>query len=160
LEFDAISIRPNVKEPGGGYYFLPGNPNGPQWGFGCHGTDGIPRAPFGTGPDILIPLGRCVGNGVTVGHLMNYAYGSPWRFGSSLPVWAMGEAQQYGDMFQIEAAAEKPASTTTAQLRQMLQSLLANRFNLRIHSESQEVPGYALHTSKGGLKLHTVSGEI
>jgi uncharacterized protein (TIGR03435 family) len=161
LEFDAVSIRPNVKEPGGGYYFTDSSPNGPQWGFGCHGSDGIPRAPFGTGPGILLPLGRCVGNGVQLAHLMSYAYGTPWRYGSGVPDWARPYASVYGgDAFHIEATAENPATTTTAQLRQMLQTMLADRFNLRTHTEPQQVPGYALRIVKSGLKIKPVSGEV
>jgi bla regulator protein blaR1 len=37
---------------------------------------------------------------------------------------------------------------------QMLQALLANRFQLVVHGEKKELPGYALVIAKGGSKLH------
>lgn len=40
-----------------------------------------------------------------------------------------------------------------AQRRLMLQGLLANRFNLKIHHEKKEVPIYQLVIAKGGFKL-------
>jgi len=36
----------------------------------------------------------------------------------------------------------------------MLQTLLEDRFKLKIHHEAREVPAYALTVAKGGLKLH------
>jgi len=36
----------------------------------------------------------------------------------------------------------------------MLQTLLEDRFKLKIHHETREVPAYALTVAKGGLKLH------
>ena len=36
----------------------------------------------------------------------------------------------------------------------MLQTLLEERFKLKIHHETREVPAYALTVAKGGLKLH------
>jgi uncharacterized protein (TIGR03435 family) len=36
----------------------------------------------------------------------------------------------------------------------MLQTLLEDRFKLKIHHETKEVPAYALTVARGGLKLH------
>ena len=55
------------------------------------------------------------------------------------------------DRFQIEARAATPADDP--ELRQMLQSLLAERFQLTVHRESRTVPGYYLATIKGRLKI-------
>jgi uncharacterized protein (TIGR03435 family) len=38
----------------------------------------------------------------------------------------------------------------------MLQALLEDRFKLKIHRETREVPVYALAVAKGGVKLHRV----
>ena len=38
-------------------------------------------------------------------------------------------------------------------MRQMLQSLLADRFKMQIHRETREVPVYSLTVAKGGPKL-------
>ncbi len=54
--------------------------------------------------------------------------------------------------FAIEAT--MPANTTVAQSRQMMQSLLAERFQLAAHWESRELPVYILRVAaaKAGLK--------
>lgn len=58
----------------------------------------------------------------------------------------------YSDRYTIEA---KPASPQTRAMMNgpMLQALLEDRFNLKIHRESKEVPAYALVAAKGGPKL-------
>jgi uncharacterized protein (TIGR03435 family) len=131
-------------------------------GFGCHGIDGIPRALFGAGPEIPIPQGRCVGSGITLMGLINYAYGSPWRFGPGVPDWAStGLARcESGGCFQINAAADNPDTTTTAQLRAMLQTMLADRFKVQLHRETQSVQAYVFHVAKNGPRLKEYNGEI
>jgi uncharacterized protein (TIGR03435 family) len=42
---------------------------------------------------------------------------------------------------------------TDAELRLMLQSLLADRFNMRFHQEVKEVDGYVVSLAKGGMKM-------
>jgi uncharacterized protein (TIGR03435 family) len=86
--------------------------------------------------------------------LINYAYETPWQYGPNVPDWARsGDRPAQSDLFEIEAAAEDPTTATTAQLRQMLQAMLADRFKLKIHRETQEVQGYALVIAKNGPKL-------
>ena len=53
--------------------------------------------------------------------------------------------------YQIEAKAEGNASRSQVFL--MLQSLLEDRFQLKIHRESRELPVYALVAAKNGLRL-------
>lgn len=53
--------------------------------------------------------------------------------------------------FAIEAT--MPANTTGAQSRQMMQTLLAERFKLASHWETRQLPVYALKTASGKLKL-------
>jgi uncharacterized protein (TIGR03435 family) len=36
---------------------------------------------------------------------------------------------------------------------QMLQTMLADRFRLKVHHETQESPGWSLAVAKGGLKM-------
>jgi uncharacterized protein (TIGR03435 family) len=55
------------------------------------------------------------------------------------------------EVYDIEAKAETP--TTYAELRQMLQTLLADRFKLKVHRETRQMPVYALVTNKNPLKL-------
>ena len=46
-----------------------------------------------------------------------------------------------------------PANTTGAQSRQMMQTLLAERFKLATHWETRQLPAYALRTVPGKSKL-------
>jgi uncharacterized protein (TIGR03435 family) len=55
------------------------------------------------------------------------------------------------DTFAIEAT--MPADTTMAQLRQMMQTLLAERFKLAVHWETRQLPVYALRIAPGRSKL-------
>jgi uncharacterized protein (TIGR03435 family) len=57
----------------------------------------------------------------------------------------------FGDRYDIVAKAEHPVHS--AELRQMLQSLLVGRFKLQVHWETREVPVYSLTVAKGGPKL-------
>ncbi len=55
------------------------------------------------------------------------------------------------ERWDIEAKAEGPA--TTDQKFQMLQPLLEDRFKLKVHRETREMPEYRLVIAKGGSKL-------
>lgn len=55
------------------------------------------------------------------------------------------------DTFAIEAT--MPGDTTVAQSRQMVQTLLAERFKLAVHWETRQLPVYALRTAPGKSKL-------
>ncbi len=53
--------------------------------------------------------------------------------------------------YDVNAKPEAPVDVERA--RAMLQALLADRFHLKVHSETREVPVYALTIGKGGAKL-------
>jgi uncharacterized protein (TIGR03435 family) len=57
------------------------------------------------------------------------------------------------ERYEIEAKADGNASR--AQMFLMLQSLLEDRFHLKIHRETKELPVYALAAARSGLKLPT-----
>ena len=61
---------------------------------------------------------------------------------TQLPKWALV------DRFDIQARA--PANTTKDQMRLMMQSLLADRFKLVVHTETRQVPVFALVLVKPG----------
>jgi uncharacterized protein (TIGR03435 family) len=63
------------------------------------------------------------------------------------PVW------RDTDPFEIVAKAPGDAEPTPEQGRQMLQSLLADRFRLKVHREMRDAPVYALVVAKNGPKL-------
>ena len=55
------------------------------------------------------------------------------------------------DRFELAAKAAGPAEPD--ELCRMLQTLLAERFQLAIHRETRETPVYAMSVAKSGLKL-------
>jgi uncharacterized protein (TIGR03435 family) len=68
-----------------------------------------------------------------------------------------GPAWIDSDRYQINAKAERPAGKDIMN-GPMLQALLEDRFQLKIHREAREVPIYALTVAKGGLKLQPTDG--
>ena len=54
---------------------------------------------------------------------------------------------------RFDISATLPAGSTPAQLPEMLQALLADRFHLKLHKEKKEFPVYVLLPGKGPLKL-------
>jgi uncharacterized protein (TIGR03435 family) len=54
---------------------------------------------------------------------------------------------------RFDISATLPAGSTTAQLPEMFQALLTDRFQLKLHTEKKEFPVYALIAGKGPLKL-------
>lgn len=75
---------------------------------------------------------------------------------SGLPAWAKSatfdiEAKMAADTF---AAYQKlPRKQQREQDLQMMQSLLKDRFNLKVHHATRQIPIYALVIAKGGSKL-------
>ena len=63
------------------------------------------------------------------------------------------------DMYDIEAKTGRPEKISEAQLPALLQSLLADRFHLKVHRESREATVYALLIDKNGLKMKASSGD-
>jgi uncharacterized protein (TIGR03435 family) len=52
-----------------------------------------------------------------------------------------------------DIVAKLPDGTERAQVPEMVQSLLADRFQMHMHNEKRDFPVYALEVAKGGLKL-------
>jgi len=73
---------------------------------------------------------------------------------SQLPGWATS------DRYDIEAKTDgDPAKDTKNQMRLMMQSLLADRFGLKVHNETRQVPVFVLSLAKPGkmgpqLRVH------
>jgi uncharacterized protein (TIGR03435 family) len=59
---------------------------------------------------------------------------------------------QASTVFEIEARIDGGAEPSPQQARQMLQSMLADRFKLRVRREPREMPVYALIATDGGPK--------
>jgi uncharacterized protein (TIGR03435 family) len=140
FEFEVASIKPRPEGVRGGN------------GFACQGSDGIVALEGALQTPAGVPRGRCVGQ-TNLAQLVSIAYGVPRRNVSGGPEWM----QQPLQGFVIEAKALDPGSATAEQLRQMLQTLLSDRFKLKIHRSSQELQQYVLRVAKNGLKLKASS---
>jgi uncharacterized protein (TIGR03435 family) len=101
----------------------------------------------------VLPGGRFTATNLTLKELIGFAYdlrpGSPVLGG---PGWAGS------DRFSIEAKADNTipfplGPDGIARIRPMVQSLLEERFKLRVHMETKEEPVYELVVAKGGPKL-------
>ena len=58
------------------------------------------------------------------------------------------------DSAQMERLKTLSPDESRLESKRMLQALLADRFQLVVHRETKELPGYALVIAKGGSKLH------
>jgi uncharacterized protein (TIGR03435 family) len=54
---------------------------------------------------------------------------------------------------RFDVAATLPEGTLPAQVPSMMETLLEERFQLKVHREKKEFPIYALEIAKGGLKM-------
>jgi uncharacterized protein (TIGR03435 family) len=136
-KFEVASIKP--CKPGD---FIPGDGKNP------HKKGSIARP--GSSP------GRLVTPCDTVTDLIRTAYiqnaGGETRRDPSAPPVTRGPAWIQNERYQITAKAESKQSLGEMN-GPMLQALLEERFRLRVHHETREVPVYALTVAKGGPKL-------
>jgi len=92
--------------------------------------------------------GRTVsGTASTLLDLVTNAYGVKYDQVSGGPGW------NKSDHYDVSAKSEGEGTLTKEQAQQMMQALLADRFQLKIHRETKEVPIYALVVGKNGPKL-------
>lgn len=89
--------------------------------------------------------------------LIKSAYGVDDNQITGAPKWS--NSQRFG----IEAKMDSDTTATLSKLsgdqlqlahRQMLQALLADRFKLTLHTETKDLPVFALVIAKGGPKIH------
>ncbi len=102
----------------------------------------------------------------TLAHLIEVAYvefpdgvRQPRLAFKPLPIEG-GPAWLRSDTFLISAETDATATPAPTMMRgPMLQMILEDRFKLKVHRETREVPVYDLTVAKGGLKIqHTVPG--
>jgi uncharacterized protein (TIGR03435 family) len=68
------------------------------------------------------------------------------------PSWIMSE--------RYDIVAKAPNNTPKEQIPLMLQSLLTERFQLKLHREQRLLPAYELIAGRGALKLQKSDGEL
>jgi uncharacterized protein (TIGR03435 family) len=78
--------------------------------------------------------------------LICIAYGVQY-YQVSGPAWLMTDG--------FDISAKIPTRATSAQYRLMMQDLIAERFQLKLHHESKNATTFTLTVSKGGAKLHS-----
>jgi uncharacterized protein (TIGR03435 family) len=100
------------------------------------------------------PNNRFSATNITLLTLMQWAYGMPERQILEGPSWLSSTR------FDIQAEADigdKMKSLTSEQgnelKRRMVQALLVDRFQLKLHTENRTLPAYDLVVAKGGTKL-------
>ena len=97
------------------------------------------------------PDGYHVENG-TLKYLIMDAYNVKWDSIVGGPDWI--EINGYDVDAKVTPAADAPPpKLTNAQRKQMIQSMLADRFKLVVHNETKDAPIYELDLAKGGSKL-------
>jgi uncharacterized protein (TIGR03435 family) len=83
----------------------------------------------------------------TLTDLIKFAYEVQDRQIAEGPSWMATER------WDIEAKPDTPGSPSNAQIMELMQQLLAERFSLKIHEEKREMAAYALTVGKDGPKL-------
>lgn len=87
-----------------------------------------------------------------------YGVSSPDRQLLGLPNWAKDQ------LYSVSAKATTTDSLSEAEnddrVREMLRTMLEDRFHLRIHTETREEPGFNLEVAKGGIHLKEVPAPV
>jgi uncharacterized protein (TIGR03435 family) len=98
----------------------------------------------------ILPGGRFAAN-VALGIVIQRAYDVRDFQLSGGPGWL-------NERYTIQAKAPE-GNFSEAQIRLMVQSLLAERFHLKLHRETREIPVYALIVDKKGVKVEAAKDE-
>jgi uncharacterized protein (TIGR03435 family) len=107
-----------------------------------------PHAPPFARIDISTAGPRFTAEAQPVGGLITWAYDLKNYQVSAAPNLPLSDA-----FYDIGAKAEGDGAPSRAEFRQMLQTLLADRFKLKVHRETREMQVYALVVGKNGPKL-------
>lgn len=138
-EFEVAVIRSEGPPP---YHAV-----GLQW-LSCNGSDGITSHVFPAVNPAVAPRGRCAGRLVELRTLISFA------FDARVSATSIGR-----NLFRIDAKSDDSSNAGIADLKQMLQSLLVDRFKLKFRRITRDVNGLALVVSKADLKLKPASGQ-
>jgi uncharacterized protein (TIGR03435 family) len=98
----------------------------------------------------ILPSGRVELPGETVVSLIMFGYSVQANMIEGVPKWG---ANKYFDI-----VAKAPPNPSVADLRLMVQSLLAERFKLTFHTEDRGMAVFVLTVAKNGPRLQKASG--
>jgi len=100
------------------------------------------------------PSGRFTARGYTLVLLLQRAYGvMDWNLTGG-PAWIRS------DRFDVAAKANVSGNLTEPELQPMLQRLLAERFRLKVHHASEQMPGFALVVAGDGPKIKAAADPL
>src|SRR5215831_17938893 len=105
------------------------------------------KGPITSSSDPVVRGRTVTATAVTLRDLLTYAYSVRYEQLEGGTSWMAN------DHYDLAAKSEGEGSLMPVQARQMMQALLADRFQLRAHRETQEVPMHALVVAKNGAKL-------
>ena len=108
-----------------------------------------PSAPDQQGKAFTVRGGRIVTINTTLLDLIKFAYGVQDKQVENLPDWA--SSQKY----DVDGKPDIPGIPNPAQLRRMVQLMLADRFQLKMHEEKKDMSAYVLSVAKSGEKMET-----
>ena len=112
----------------------PSSPDAPRGGYGFRGQD-------------------VTTTNVTVNWLIKLAYNMHARQISGGAAWLDSEK------YDIVGRPDTPGQPSRDQMKLMIQKLLADRFQLKFHTEKRELPVYAMVVLKTGTKITVSSGD-
>lgn len=112
----------------------PSRPDAPRGGYGFRGQD-------------------VTTTNVTVNWLIKLAYNMHARQISGGPAWLDSEK------YDILGRPDTPGQPSRDQMKLMIQKLLADRFQLKFHTEKRELPVYAMVVLKTGVKITVSAGD-
>jgi uncharacterized protein (TIGR03435 family) len=91
--------------------------------------------------------------GVTVNWMIKLAFNVHAHQISGSPAWL--DSERYDTVGKPDV----PGQPSRDQMKLMIQKLLADRFQLRFHTEKKELPVYAMVVAKGGPKITVSAGD-
>lgn len=99
----------------------------------------------------FLPGGRFSATNVPLNYLIQQIYGLRNFQIAGDPQWMSVIADGRDARYYIDAKAAEPASE--ALMKEMVKTLLAERFQLKVHRDTRDLPVYALIPAKNGVKL-------
>ena len=99
-----------------------------------------------------ISRGRLQGKNQTLRDIVAFAW--------SLQSYQLSGGARWAGSDHYEIVATFPGDTPESECKQMLQTMLADRFELKVHKESKSISGYALAVGRAGVQFPaTTSGQ-
>jgi uncharacterized protein (TIGR03435 family) len=112
-----------------------------------------PSNPDQRGKGITVRGNRILTINTSASDIMTFAYGIHRRQIVNAPAWFETEK------FDITGEPDTEGLPNDAQIKGMIQKLLADRFHLQFHREKRELPAYAITVAKTGAKLTKSAGD-